>query len=272
MKRLLVLSLLLSGQAVARPAIVISPRDLQLAKQESSVAARLLTALEGGDVLAFAKLLSLRGADVNYIYADGQSLLDKAINTELPDDKNAQIIHLLVEAGIDLKPDDALWATEKGLLVAVAAGSQPLLRVALSKFKNVSAYCMGIWGREASLFELAVEHGASVAILQMLLDAGVSLATGWPLHVALDHNDTAAVQFFLEKSTPKNGVDVNKQWFKSNQGTPLHWAIKRGNIRAVTLLVVHGAKSTVRDVSGLTPLTLARAMNRNDIADLLLGR
>ena len=272
MKRVLILGLLLSEQAAARPKEGASPRNLEVAVQDNSIPARLLAALESGEVAAFAKLLSLRGADVNHVYPDGESLLTKAINIDLPDDKNGQVIQLLVAAGVDFKPDEALWTTEKGLLVAVAAGSQPLLRVALSKFKNVSAYCMGIWGREASLFELAVEHGASVAILQMLLDAGVSLTTGWPLHVALDHNNTAAVQFFLEKSTAQNGVAVNKQWFKANQGSPLHWAIRRGNSEAVRLLVVHGAKSNVHDASGLTPLTLARAMSRNDIADVLLGR
>jgi ankyrin repeat protein len=54
--------------------------------------------------------------------------------------------------------------------------------------------------------------------------------------------------------------------------TPLHEAVGQGHVRAINLLLAHGASPNAKNEFGETPLDIARLKKREDIAKLLQDR
>lgn len=52
--------------------------------------------------------------------------------------------------------------------------------------------------------------------------------------------------------------------------TPLHWAVRRGNIETVIMLLKRGSDINSKDIIGRTPLFIAIQCNHTDIIKLLL--
>jgi ankyrin repeat protein len=68
------------------------------------------------------------------------------------------------------------------------------------------------------------------------------------LLAAAAHGDVVTLRAMLSMH-----VNVN---FLQNGTTPLHRAVESGNPEAVRILIEHGAKDSVRDAEGKTPLEI----------------
>ena len=84
-----------------------------------------------------------------------------------------------------------------------------------------------------------------------------------PLFHATLNADTAALRVLLDA-----GANPNARHLKDGS-TPLHHAVESGNLASVKLLVEAGASPMLVNLSGLSPLTRARVLNRTGMAALL---
>jgi len=83
------------------------------------------------------------------------------------------------------------------------------------------------------------------------------------LHDAGRRGDVKAVKLLLEQ-----GADVNAR--DKVERTPLHWAACMGHTALAELLLSQGADVNAEDQVGLTPLQLAILTRNAELADLLL--
>jgi len=93
-----------------------------------------------------------------------------------------------------------------------------------------------------------------VAIFSMFLAILVTGCGVPPMYWAIYHNENARVDSMLT-----NGQDPNVRWLKSS---PLHQAVGADNLKAVLMLLEHGADPLVKDQHKRTPLMLARKRNK----------
>jgi hypothetical protein len=79
---------------------------------------------------------------------------------------------------------------------------------------------------------------------------------------AASHDDLRTLETLLSE-----GADANEQ---DEQGwTPLNWAAGRGDLDAVELLLAHGADVALTGRDRRTPLMIARAASRHQVAAVL---
>ena len=104
---------------------------------------------------------------------------------------------------------------------------------------------------EGPILFLAVK-GGNVALLKRLVDAGHDTLVRDKESRTLLHfaNSVEQGEYLLSL-----GIDVNSQ--DQNSETPLHYAAHIGDTRLADLLIKHGAKISIRDVRGYTPLVFA---------------
>jgi ankyrin repeat protein len=69
------------------------------------------------------------------------------------------------------------------------------------------------------------------------------------LHAAVNEEAFLIAEILLAKNTPVN-VMFDGQ-------TPLHWAVMKGSLRMVELLLANGADATIKDATGKTPIDYA---------------
>lgn len=105
-----------------------------------------------------------------------------------------------------------------------------------------------------------VEDGVAVYLeyggWDMVADPGSNLIE------AVKKDCPAIVQAFLAKGSDPNATD-------RNGGTALIWAVARGDIDAVRLLIDAGAAVNTEDSHGMTALEMARSKHRDEIVALL---
>ena len=110
-----------------------------------------------------------------------------------------------------------------------------------------------------AVIRVLVEHGADVNVS--------SERKGTPLHSAAaiaDKVDTLeAARLLLEL-----GADVNAPRPRDRK-TPLHAAVKSGNLPLVRLLVAHGADVHAQDVGGSTPIEWAETWGHEAVIEFL---
>lgn len=82
-----------------------------------------------------------------------------------------------------------------------------------------------------------------------------------PLIRAADRNNVPALKVLL-----KQKLDLNQS---NDVGTALTYAVKKGHIQAVQLLLEAGADANKADMTGLTPLALAKRFGKVDLIPLL---
>lgn len=95
---------------------------------------------------------------------------------------------------------------------------------------------------------------------------GFACARQDSLYKAIEAGDTQQVAQLIA-----NGADVNKRYSKPSPGsTPLMWAITKGNLDIVKLLLQAKADIHAQDKEGMTPLMVACITERPQIADMLI--
>ncbi|TYZ58873.1 hypothetical protein PybrP1_000509 [[Pythium] brassicae (nom. inval.)] len=90
-------------------------------------------------------------------------------------------------------------------------------------------------------------------------------STRWTaLHYACRHGQVYVVQLLVGRGADPDAVD-------ESGNTPLHLAAGWGNLRCCVLMLEAGARVTAKNLAQQTPLSVAQALSRKDIA-ALLGR
>src|SRR5215210_775798 len=100
-----------------------------------------------------------------------------------------------------------------------------------------------------------------VFVVVLCVGAGVGAAAS-DVADAVMRGDLAAVRALVQK-----GSDVNAP--QGDGATALHWAVYRGSVDAVDLLLKAGAKSAAHR-EGMTPLAMAALYGSPAIVDRLL--
>lgn len=89
-----------------------------------------------------------------------------------------------------------------------------------------------------------------------------------PVHLAVLNRDTAEpLEGLLARGAPADRPT------RLERGTPLHWAAEQSNVRAVQILLDHGADLHAQEIAGATPLHLAAGRSGDpETVRLLLAR
>lgn len=85
------------------------------------------------------------------------------------------------------------------------------------------------------------------------------------LHVAARTNYAPVLKILIDSG--KVSVDVRNKW----GDTPLHSAVKEGNVNATQTLVDAKADINARNSDGMTVLGMAKASNKEDFVNFLAG-
>nr|CAB3256533.1 inversin-like [Phallusia mammillata] len=108
---------------------------------------------------------------------------------------------------------------------------------------------------------------SAVATIKVILEYASSVLN-WQdydgrtaLHFAVAHENVAAVDYLLKFEPETCEVDRLDNSFR----TPLHWAAQLGNTQIVKSLLSVGAKNSITDSNGATPLLYAALNNHSDV-------
>jgi ankyrin repeat protein len=138
----------------------------------------------------------------------------------------------------------------------------------------------GPWGMRCSVLQNAIYHSPLPFIRQLLelgADPNYDDGDGFPsLIAALSSRPAPALKLAGRQDVHElmalllsYGANPNQHGL--NDYTPLHWAASEGDVRAVTLLLAHGAdpaeRTRIDDYE--TPLEVAERAGRAEVAQLL---
>ncbi|XP_065649233.1 transient receptor potential cation channel subfamily A member 1 homolog isoform X2 [Hydra vulgaris] len=113
------------------------------------------------------------------------------------------------------------------------------------------------------LFDYAEKQGGVTMLAKLIFSYDRDEQTA--LHLAVENNHTAIVEFFINK-----GANVNLM--KANMTSPLHLACTSGLIEIAKLLVENGADIESKNSLQETPLHRAALFNRVEIIQYLLSK
>ena len=224
----------------------------------------LMHAAASGSVEAM-KLLLDHKANVNAVNSGGATALMMSVT-------DVEKVRLLVARGADVNV-----ATKRGrtalLLAAMTDRSAPVVRLLLTGGANpkvVDALKVTALG--------AATMGGDLETIQMMIDAGLPIndadfAGFTPLISAAFGGNIAAVKLLLSKGANVNAVSGDGSFQKVKAGTialgnftPLLGAATLGSPEMIKTLLDAGANINARDVRGMTPLMLAVATDRQNVA------
>jgi len=179
-----------------------------------------------------------------------------------------EIARLLLSKGADAKASSSGWTP---LHSAGACGSVPCIRLLLDAGADVNAASQD-GGRTA--LDLAAQ-GSHVEAVKELLAKGARLDAHWdhrgtPLHRAAERNDRKLVEILLAA-----GADINSRTRREQFGgevTPLFVAVAGGRDDVAKLLIGKGADVNARSAFGSTPLHSAAALGNLEMVKLLIEK
>lgn len=227
--------------------------------------------------LSFIKCLLKYGASSNSKARSSESLLHIAGKYNHPD-----VIKYLVAEGADIDATTSRRITP--LMTACIAGSADAVEQILKAGANI-----GVASRQdLTPMHLACEHD-NVAIIQHLIKAGADLNAEdregkTPLVVACQRGNIKQVEFLLQlhadtrgllnacDSTNQEMVSLILKSFKDRavKDAALWEACKEGEVKALRLLLQHGASVAIQDDDLNTPLHLAAHSGNPETTALLL--
>ena len=246
------------------------------AATRSAVDTALLEAVESGDHAAAMRLLSAKGANVNYLGADGATpIMYAAANNDL------ELVRALIKAGADVKLANQFGSS--ALTEAAIIGSAPVISALLKagadpNYKTPDG--------ETPL--MAAARSGKVDAAAQLVDAGadINAKETWggqsPLMWAAAQGQADMVKFLASQGANLNDHGKIHQWERKviqeprpkdmNKGgfTPLHYAAREGCAACVQNLLAAGADPDSEDPDRETPLLLALENMHFDTAAVLV--
>ena len=172
----------------------------------------------------------------------------------------AEVIEAILDHGVAV---DFVANGVTALLVAARKGKVAALEVLLNRGASV-IYREGN-GETALHFAASYDH---VKAVQLLVEHGAQMnavTTRSPLRSALMYTET----FKGFAALLDLGADANIAASKYDTETILHAAVRDGKVRAVALLLAHGADPLRVDHNGKTAIELARAGEKSEHREIL---
>lgn len=200
-----------------------------------------------------------QGGDPNFRMAGGKTPLIVAAKLGDP-----ELVRLLLDLGADVNV-----ATETGgtaLMFAAIRGNLETVQALILHGADVNAVAHFNW----TALMVAAVKGHDVVVDVLLdngADANVADTYGWtPLMRAAYENRAGAVRVILRYGRVKlNARD-------ETGSTALHHAVAQGHVEIARLLLDSGADIDARNQEGVTPLELARLMEKKESVRFLESR
>jgi Ankyrin repeats (3 copies)/Ankyrin repeat len=155
------------------------------------------------------------------------------------------------------------------LYKAIIRGDMAALQSRLREHPDEISYNNGLIGFAATPLDLAAEQN-DTNMIAFLLDRGAAIEDkqGYrdqctALHCAAARGNIAAITFLLLRGANVNSLDRDNE-------TPLHYAAEHDHARAITYLVTHGANLNAKSIYGETPLENAVKDERVQAVQALL--
>lgn len=262
--------------------------------QDQYGATALLHAAWKPDSLPMIRLLVERGADVNARNGYDVTALKMAV-----DHGNAEMVKYLLDKGANV--NTKLTDRSTPLMWAAIPGRLEVARILLERGADVHAKAANgstalTWAAltgNADIVKLLKAHGAEMTLpitvilgdtrkAERLLGEGADVNAvdqygRVPLIDAALNNDVEMVRLLLDhhadvdavSQAPKPMGDRRRHAGLQPGQTALVCAIERGHTQVAALLLKNGADIHVRNLSGWTLLTLARARGYKDVIKLL---
>lgn len=208
---------------------------------------------------AAIRVLIEEGGDPNFRIPGGKTPLIVAAKIGDPD-----LVGLLLDLGADVNA-----ATETGgtpLMFAAIRGNLKSVRALIAHGADVNAVAHFNW---TALMVAAVKghDGVVDVLLDNGANANVADTYGWtPLMRAAYENRAGTVRVFL-----RNGKAKLEEADETGS-TALHHAAAQGHVEIARLLLDSGAQVDVRNREGLTPLDMAKRMEKEDCVRFLESR
>ena len=206
-----------------------------------------------------AKLLVLNGADINAKSAFGWTPLHSAcIDSRL----TASVAEFLILTGADIHARTADDATP--LHAAARGGHSGTVKLLIEKGADVNARTkVGDtplhWAAQRGKYD---QEGTVKVLLSAGAEVLVKNRVGFtPLEDALAWKNQKVADLLADT------IDLDA--LDDSGDTPLHWAIRKHNLKMVKLFIEHGADINAKDSQENTPLDVAYLIRNKDIIDFL---
>ncbi len=187
------------------------------------------------------------GANVNAVNHAGASALFDAASGG-----HSETVRLLLEAGADVNL--SMQGGKMPLMFAAESGNPEVIRLLVDHGAEIDS--RDARGRTALRY--AAKKGTET--LSVLLEAGADPNLGESLIGAVYYGNSEAAAALLER-----GADVNKVVGGSS---PLLWAVARGDLNCVKVLLTYGARIDLEDSRGRTASEFASELGHLEIARL----
>ena len=175
--------------------------------------------------------------------------------------------HLITNGALDINTNlDRLGTL---LILAVKRNNQEHVSFCLKHGANPN---LGLYAHMWSALATGAKLGASMEIIEMLLDAGARIEESNALHTAAENGRIDAVRILLE-----NGADIDAIGFEycadegqaEEAGNALHFAVDGGNSDVLKLLLEKGANASLKYAKGRTVKQRASEKGNEEVKQIL---